>query len=161
VCETCLDLYFSSHIFFSLKQNAIMLDEFKKFAIQGNLVDTAVAFVMGGAFGKVTSSFIEGIVMPLVGQIGGVDFSKVKHVLVQADAAAKIDEVAVKHGEFITSVINFLIVALVMFSIIKAIAKAKAAAAAEEAAAPPPPPPPPPAQEVLLGEILAQLKAGR
>jgi large conductance mechanosensitive channel len=135
-----------------------MLKEFKEFAIQGNLVDTAVAFVMGAAFGKVTTSFIEGIVMPLVGQIGGVDFAKVKHVLVEANAAAKIDEVAIKHGEFITYVINFIIVALVMFSVIKAIAKAKAAAAAEAAAAPPPPAPPPPAQEVLLGQILAELK---
>jgi large conductance mechanosensitive channel len=130
-----------------------MLKEFKEFAIKGNLVDTAVAFVMGGAFGKVTTSFIEGIVMPLVGQIAGVDFSKVKHVLIPADAAAKIDEVSIKHGDFITQVINFIIVAFVMFSIIKAIAAAKAAAAAEEAAAPAPPPPPPPAQEVLLSEI--------
>lgn len=135
-----------------------MLKEFKEFAIKGNLVDTAVAFVMGGAFAKVTTSFIEGMVMPLVGQIGGVDFSKAKHVLIEANAAAKIDEVAVKYGDFITSVINFLIVAFVMFSIIKSIAAAKAAAAAAEAAAPPPAPP---AQEVLLGQILDQLKAGR
>ncbi len=132
-----------------------MLKEFKEFAIKGNLIDTAVAFVMGGAFGKVTTSFIEGIVMPLVGQISGVDFSKVKHVLIPADAAAKIDEVSIKHGDFITQVINFLIVAFVMFSIVKAIAAAKAASEAAAAAAPPPPPP---AQEVLLGEIRDLLK---
>ena len=138
-----------------------MLKEFKAFAIKGNLVDTAVAFVMGAAFGKVTSSFIDGIVMPLVGMIGGVDFSKAKHILIEGNAAAKIDEVSVKYGDFIGTVINFIIVALVMFSIIKAIAAAKAAAAAEAAAAPAPPPPPPPAQEVLLSQILAELKAGR
>jgi large conductance mechanosensitive channel len=138
-----------------------MLKEFKEFAIKGNLIDTAVAFVMGGAFAKVTSSFIDGVVMPLVGMIGGVDFSKVKHILIPADAAAKVDEVSIKYGDFISTVVNFVIVALVMFSIIKSIAAAKAAAAAEAAAAPPPPPPPPPAQEVLLGQILAELKAGR
>jgi large conductance mechanosensitive channel len=135
-----------------------MLKEFKEFAMKGNLVDTAIAFVMGGAFGKVTSSFIEGMVMPLVGQIGGVDFSKAKHVLVEANAAAKIDEVAVKYGDFISQVINFLIVAFVMFGIMKSIAAAKAAAAEAEAAAPPPPPP---AQETLLGEIRDLLKSGR
>jgi large conductance mechanosensitive channel len=158
VSQTCLDLSFSSHLIFSLKQNAIMLKEFKEFAIKGNLVDTAVAFVMGGAFGKVTSSFIDGIVMPLVGMIGGVDFSKVKHVLIPADAAAKVEEVAVKHGEFISTCVNFIIVALVMFSIMKSIAAAKAATAEAEAAAPPPPPP---AQETLLGEIRDLLRSGR
>ena len=100
-----------------------MLQEFKDFAIKGNLVDTAVAFVMGAAFGKVTTSFIEGMVMPLVGQIASVDFSKARHILVQADAAAKIEEVSIKYGEFITAIINLLIVAAVMFMIIKAIAK--------------------------------------
>lgn len=135
-----------------------MLKEFKDFAINGNLVDTAVAFVMGAAFGKVTTSFIEGMVMPLVGMIGGVDFSKVKYTLIEANPAAKIEEVAIKYGEFITSIIYFLIVAFVMFSVIKAIATAKKAAQAKEAAAPPPPPP---AQEVLLTEIRNLLKEGR
>jgi large conductance mechanosensitive channel len=132
-----------------------MLKEFKEFAIKGNLVDTAVAFVMGGAFGKVTSSFIDGIVMPLVGQIGGVDFSKAKYILTAGDAAAKIDEVSVKYGDFISTVINFLIVAFVMFSIMNSLSAAKAAAVEAEAAAPPPPPP---AQEVLLSEIRDLLK---
>jgi large conductance mechanosensitive channel len=135
-----------------------MLKEFKAFAIQGNLIDTAVAFVMGAAFGKVTTSFIEGMVMPLVGQLGGVDFSKARHILIEANAAAKIDEVSIKYGEFITAIINLLIVAAVMFMIIKSIAAAKKAAEKEAATAPPPPPP---AQETLLSEIRDLLKSGR
>ncbi len=113
-----------------------MLKEFKEFAIKGNLVDTAIAFVMGAAFGKVVSSFIDGMVMPLVGQLlGGVDFNNLKKVLTPAiaevkDAAGKVvtpavAEVSVKYGAFITVVIDFLIVAFVMFMVIKSINKMK------------------------------------
>jgi len=113
-----------------------MIKEFKEFAIKGNLIDTAVAFVMGAAFGKVVSSFIDGMVMPLVGQlVGGVDFNNLKKVLTPAvaevkDAAGKVvtpavAEVSVKYGAFITVVIDFLIVAFVMFMVIKAINKMK------------------------------------
>ena len=111
------------------------IKEFKEFAMKGNLVDIAVAFVMGGAFGKVITSFTEGIVSPLIGMVGGADLSKNVFVLKEGikevkDAAGAVitegvAEVAVKWGDFLTSVINFIIVAFVMFLVIKAINKMK------------------------------------
>ncbi len=101
------------------------IKEFKEFAMKGNLVDIAVAFVMGGAFGKVVTSFTEGIVSPLIGMIGGTDFSKNMWVLKEAvkDAGGKViaEAVAVKYGDFLTAIINFVIVAFVMFLVIKGI----------------------------------------
>ncbi len=139
-----------------------MLKEFKEFAMKGNLVDMAVAFVMGGAFGKVTSSFIDGMVMPLVGQLtGGVDFNDMKKVLTPAVAEVKdasgavvtpaVTEVAVKYGTFITVAIEFLVVAFVMFMVIKAINKMKKAE-------PAPAPAGPTNEEKLLMEIRDALK---
>lgn len=135
-----------------------VLQEFKEFAMRGNLIDMAVGVVMGGAFGKVVSSFIDGMVMPAIGMItGGVDFTQMKFILKQGvDASADgtvaaVPEVAIKYGTFVTDVITFVVVAFVVFMIIKAINKMKKA----EAAAPPPPPP---AQEVLLTEIRDLLK---
>lgn len=105
--------------------------EFKDFAMKGNLVDIAVAFVMGGAFGKVVTSFTEGVVSPLIGMIGGADLSKNVFVLKKAvtevkDASGAVitlgaAEVALKWGDFVTAIINFIIVAFVMFLVIKAI----------------------------------------
>ena len=101
------------------------LKEFKAFAMSGNLVDIAVAFVMGGAFGRVITSFTDGIVSPLIGMLGGGDLSKNMYVLKPAvmDAAGKVvtEAVAVKWGDFLTAIINFIIVAFVMFLVIKAI----------------------------------------
>ncbi|MBL0181400.1 MAG: large conductance mechanosensitive channel protein MscL [Chitinophagaceae bacterium] len=107
------------------------MKEFKDFAMKGNLVDIAVAFVMGGAFGKVVTSFTEGIVAPLIGMIGGADLSKNVFVLKKAitevkDASGAVitegaAEVALKWGDFVTAIINFIIVAFVMFLVIKAI----------------------------------------
>ena len=101
------------------------LKEFKDFAMKGNLVDIAVAFVMGGAFGKVVTSFTEGVVAPLIGMIGGADLSKNMYILKPAvmDAAGKVvtEAVAVKYGDFLTAIINFIIVAFVMFLVIKGI----------------------------------------
>src|ERR1700754_4696761 len=100
------------------------LKEFKDFAMKGNLVDIAVAFVMGGAFGKVVSSFTDGVVSPLIGLIGGADLNAKMLVLKEgvADATGKVTgEVVIKYGEFITSCINFIIVAFVMFLVIKGI----------------------------------------
>ena len=105
------------------------IKEFKEFAMKGSLVDIAVAFVMGAAFGKVISAFTDGIVSPLIGMIGGADLSKNMYVLKEAvfDASGKVtaEAVAVKWGEFLTAVINFIIVAFVMFLVIKAINKMK------------------------------------
>ena len=101
------------------------IKEFKDFAMKGNLVDIAVAFVMGGAFGKVVTSFTEGVVAPLIGMVGGADLSKNMIVLKDAvtDASGKVitEAVTIKYGAFLTAVIDFTIVAFVMFLIIKAI----------------------------------------
>ncbi|HAD33970.1 MAG TPA: large conductance mechanosensitive channel protein MscL [Chitinophagaceae bacterium] len=106
------------------------IKEFKEFALNANLVDLAVAVVLGGAFGKVVSSFIDGMVMPAIGMLtGGVDFNDMKVVLKEGIAEAKntdgsvvaaVPEVAVKYGSFITVAIEFLVVAFVVFMVIKA-----------------------------------------
>lgn len=132
-----------------------MISEFKAFAIKGNLIDTAIAFVMGAAFGKVSSAFVEGMFAPLVGLLlGGVNLADKKTVLKVAimDNAGKVatPEVAIKWGEFITATIDFLVVAFVMFMVIKAINNMKKKELAAPAA--------PPAQEVLLTEIRDLLK---
>src|SRR5437868_8447273 len=101
------------------------IKEFKEFAMKGSLVDIAVAFVMGAAFGKVVSSFTDGIISPLIGLIGGADLSKSVVVLKDAvmDAAGKVttEAVVLKWGEFLAAIINFIIVAFVMFLVIKGI----------------------------------------
>ena len=131
-----------------------MLKEFKEFAMKGNLVDIAVAFVMGGAFGKVVTSFTEGVVSPLIGLIGGADLSKNMFKLKEAvmDASGKVTAEAVylKWGDFVTAIINFIIVAFVMFMVIKAINSMKKKEAAAPAA--------PPEDITLLREIRDALK---
>jgi large conductance mechanosensitive channel len=113
-----------------------MIKEFKEFAVRGNLVDTAVAFVMGVSFGKIVTSFVDGIIMPLVGMLtGGVDFNDKKWVLQQAVDAVKdaagtvvtpaVTEVSIKYGEFMTNLIDFVIVAFAVFMVIKAFNKVK------------------------------------
>ena len=135
-----------------------MIKEFKEFSLRGNLVDTAVAFVMGASFGKITSSFVEGIVMPLISMLtGGVNFNAQKFVLKDGipevkDATGKIitkavEEVAIKYGTFITSVIDFIVVAFVVFLFIKAI---NAMRKKEEAAAPPAPAEPSSTDKLLI-----------
>lgn len=105
-----------------------MLKEFKEFAMKGNLVDIAVAFVMGAAFNKVVTSFTGGIVSPLIGLIFKSDFKDQKWILQEgvADEAGKVTgEVAIMWGEFVTNLIDFIIVAFVMFLIIKGINRMK------------------------------------
>jgi large conductance mechanosensitive channel len=141
-----------------------MLKEFKEFALRGNLVDMAIAFVMGGAFGKVVTSFVEGLVMPLVGLLtSGKDFTKMvwtikdgaKQVIDDAGnvTTEAIEPVVVKYGEFLTVILDFVIVAFVMFLVIKLINKMKKKQ--EEA---PAAPAAPSNQEVLLSEIRDLLK---
>ncbi|MEN9684224.1 MAG: hypothetical protein RLZZ28_10 [Bacteroidota bacterium] len=138
-----------------------MLKEFKEFAMKGNLVDIAVAFVMGASFGKIVSSFVDGIIMPLVGMLtGGVDFNDKVIVLKEAipavkDAAGKVLTpavlgVSVKYGTFITNVFDFVIVAFSVFLVIKGINRVKKT---EEAA-----PAPPSSTDALLMEIRDSLK---
>jgi large conductance mechanosensitive channel len=105
-----------------------MLKEFKEFAVKGNLVDMAVAFVMGAAFGKIVTSFIDGIVMPLIGMLtGGVNFNDKVWILKEGDPAVKDSVVAIKYGAFITNLFDFIVVAFCMFLVIKAINKIKKA----------------------------------
>lgn len=131
-----------------------MMKEFKDFAMKGNLVDIAVAFVMGGAFGKVVSSLTDGIVSPLIGLIIGADLNKnmikLKDAVTDASGAVTTDAVYLKWGEFVTAIINFLIVAFVMFLIIKAINSMKKKEKAAPAA--------PPEDITLLREIRDALK---
>jgi large conductance mechanosensitive channel len=141
-----------------------MIKEFKEFAIRGNLIDTAVAFIMGAAFGKIVSAFVEGMVMPLVGLLtSGKDFSTMKWILKDGVAETKdaagavitpaVTEVAIKYGAFITVIIDFTIVAFVVFMVIKAINAMKKKEEATPAA-----PPEPSAIEKLLMEIRDSLK---
>jgi len=105
-----------------------MLKEFKEFAMKGNLVDIAVAFVMGAAFNKVVASFTGGIVSPLVGLIFKSDFKDLKLVINEGtlnEAGEKVGEVAVLYGDFLTNLIDFIIVAFVMFMVIKGVNKMK------------------------------------
>ena len=138
-----------------------MLKEFKEFAMKGSLVEIAIAFVMGGAFGKVITSFTEGLIAPIVGLLtGGVDFNEKKLVLKEGVAEVKdaagavtvpaIAELSMKWGSFITAIIDFVIVAFVMFLVIKAINSMKKK---EEVA-----PAAPPEDTILLREIRDVLK---
>ena len=125
-----------------------MLKEFKEFALKGNLVDIAIGFVMGAAFKQVVTSFTGGIVSPLIGLAFKADFKDLKWIAREADTSSNISEVAVLYGDFITNVIDFVIVAFVMFIIIKGINATKKKEAPEAPAVPTGP-----TQEELLAEI--------
>lgn len=133
-----------------------MLKEFKDFAMKGNLVDIAVGFVMGAGFNKVVASFTGGIVSPLIGLLGGKNFKDLKFIVkegVTDELTGKVTgEVAVLYGDFITAVIDFIIVAFVMFVIVKGVNAMKK----KEKAAPVAPSGP--TQEELLAEIRDLLK---
>lgn len=143
-----------------------MFKEFKEFALKGNLIDMAVAFVMGAAFTKLSTAFIEDLIMPFVGLASsGVDFTNKffalktlpADVLTLADAK-KAGVPVIAYGDFVTVSINFIIVAFVMFLVVKAINKAKKLAERKEeiAAAVPPGPT---KEEILLTEIRDLLKS--
>jgi large conductance mechanosensitive channel len=118
--------------------------EFKEFAMKGNVVDLAVGVVIGAAFGKIVSSLVENIIMPVVGILtGGVNFTT---LAVAIGMTPKGEAVLLKYGAFVQAVVDFLIVALVIFIAIKGINKLKKPPPAAVA-------PPPPRQEVLLEEI--------
>ena len=134
-----------------------IINEFKDFAMKGNVVDLAVGVIMGAAFGPIISTLVENVIMPPIGlALGGVDFSGYKWIL--KSAVDKAPEVAVSYGLFINALIKFLITAAAIFALVKAMNHAKARMVAAAAAAPPPPPP---AQEVLLREIRDALVKGR
>lgn len=132
-----------------------MLKEFKEFALKGNLVDIAVGFVMGAAFKSVVTSFTGGIVSPLIGLVLKTDFKEMKWIVQQgvANTEGVVEgEIAVLYGDFLTNVIDFVLVAFVMFLIVKAVNKTKKK---EEEA---PAPPAGPSDNDLLSEIRDLLK---
>ena len=131
-----------------------LINEFKDFAIKGNVMDMAIGVVQGAAFGKIVSSFVADIIMPLIGLlVGGVDFTQWKWVLAEANEAAGKAEVALTYGNFIQVIINFLIVAWVIFLVVKAINKMK-----KPKEEPAPEPPATPEDIQLLREIRDSLK---
>jgi large conductance mechanosensitive channel len=130
-----------------------LIKEFKEFAMKGNVVDLAVAVIIGGAFGKIVSSFVNDIIMPPLGVIlGGVDFKDLSIVLKEAEG--ELPAVVLSYGNFIQNVVDFLIIAFVIFMAIKAMNSFKKKEVVEVA----PPPPAPPKSEVLLEEIRDLLK---
>jgi len=129
-----------------------MMSEFKSFAMRGNVIDMAVGIVIGGAFGKIVSSFVNDVLMPPIGMLmGGVDFSDL--AVVMKEASGDVAAVTINYGSFIQTVVDFLIIAFAIFMVVKAMNNMKKK---EEAA--PAAPPKPSAEEVLLTEIRDALK---
>jgi large conductance mechanosensitive channel len=132
-----------------------IVKEFKEFISKGNVVDLAVGVIIGAAFGKIIISLVDDILMPPIGFLtGGVDFADKKLVIITADSVNKVEEVAIRYGNFINTVIQFLIVSICIFAVIKAINTIKRK---EESA--PATPAPASAEEVLLAEIRDLLKS--
>ena len=129
-----------------------MMSEFKSFAMRGNVIDMAVGIVIGGAFGKIVSSFVNDVLMPPIGMLlGGVDFSDLAIVL--KEAVGETAAVTINYGSFIQTVLDFLIIAFAIFMVVKAMNRMKKK---EEAA--PAAPPKPSAEVELLTEIRDALK---
>ena len=130
-----------------------MMGEFKSFAMRGNVVDMAVGIVIGGAFGKIVSSFVADVLMPPIGMLlGNVDFSDLAVTL--QDASEEAAAVTLRYGTFIQTVVDFVIIAFAIFMVVKAM---NSVMKEEEAA--PPPPPKPSKEEELLTEIRDALRA--
>ena len=138
-----------------------MWNEFKTFILKGNVMDLAIGVIIGGAFGSIVSSLVDDVLMPIIGAIfGGLDFSNYFAPLSGGITASTLDAAkdqgaVLAYGNFITAVINFLIIGFIIFLLVKAVNNVMKAAQEEEEAAPPPAPP---AEEVLLTEIRDLLK---
>ena len=134
-----------------------IVTEFKEFITRGNVMDMAVGIIIGGAFTAIVTSLVNDLLMPVIGALfGGIDFSTLKYVIRAADEAAGIEEAAIKYGSFIQAIVNFLLIALVIFFIVKAMNKFRRK---KEEPAPAPAPDPAPSEEVkLLTEIRDALK---
>ncbi len=131
-----------------------MVKEFKEFAMRGNVVDMAVGIVIGAAFGKIVSSFVNDVLMPPLGMLlGGMDFSEYSMTL--KEAQGEVAAVTLNYGTFIQTVVDFLIVAFAIFMVIKAMNRLKKKEEAKPAA-----PPKPSEEVVLLTEIRDSLKRG-
>ncbi len=126
-----------------------ILDEFREFALKGNVLDMAIGIIIGGAFGTIVQSLVKDVIMPPIGMLlGGVDFSDIRIPL--RAAAPGQEAVAMNIGVFINNVISFMIVAWAVFMLVKGINMLRARFEKEKAAEPPPPPPP---SEQYLKEI--------
>jgi large conductance mechanosensitive channel len=132
-----------------------MLQEFKDFAIKGNVIDMSVGIIIGAAFGKIVSSFVADVIMPPIGVlVGGVDFTKLAFTIKQA--AGDAPAVTLNYGNFLQTMVDFTIIAVAIFIVIKLINNLKKT---EEAA--PAPAPEPTKEELLLTEIRDILKSGK
>lgn len=128
--------------------------DFKEFAMKGNIVDMAVGVIIGGAFGKIVSSLVDNVIMPLIGWlIGGINFEELKYIITEATETEP--EAAIGYGMFIQNCVDFLIIAFSIFVAIKAISKLSKKKEEEPA---PAPDPEPTAEEKLLSEIRDLLK---
>lgn len=131
-----------------------LISEFREFAVKGNVVDLAVGVIIGGAFGKIVTSLVDQIVMPPIGWlIGGIDFSDLKITLPVNPANPTGEPAVIEYGAFVNVLIQFLIVAFVIFLMVKMINKLRRQEAAD------PTPEAPTATEALLAEIRDELKA--
>jgi len=129
-----------------------MLDEFKKFAMRGNVMDMAIGIIIGAAFGKIVSSIVADVIMPPIGLLlGGVDFSNLAITL--REGAEGVEPVLLKYGIFINTVIDFIIIAFAIFMFVKGINSMKKKEEEKPAA-----PPAPTKSEVLLAEIRDELR---
>jgi large conductance mechanosensitive channel len=132
-----------------------LIDEFKTFAMRGNVVDMAIGIIIGGAFGKIVTSFVNDVIMPPIGLlVGGVDFKDLAVTL--KEAVGDVPAVTLNYGNFIQVVFDFVIIALAIFMMIKAMNAAKKKEA--EVPVAPPAPPAPSKEELLLTEIRDLLK---
>ena len=135
-----------------------MLEEFKKFALKGNVVDLAIGVIIGAAFSRIVDSLVSDIIMPFIGALGGVDYSNYFFGLNSAVTSPILSEArkqgaVLAYGNFVTVAINFIIIAFVLFLVVKGINQLK-----RKAEAAPPPPSAPPADVALLTEIRDLLK---
>ena len=131
--------------------------EFKEFIARGNVIDLAVGVIIGGAFGKIVTSLVDQVIMPPVGLVtGGMDFSQMKIVLKAADPATKHAEVAVQYGAFFNTLIQFAIIAFVIFLLVKLINNLRRQEAEAPAADPAPT-----KTEALLSDILVAVRSSK
>ena len=157
ICKSFVFLWQNCYLHISIFFNIMgkFIEEFKAFAVKGNAVDMAVGVIIGGAFGKIVSSIVDDIIMPPIGYlIGGVNFSDLKVVLpaiIEGQESATIN-----YGNFIQTLIDFIIIAFCVFMLVKGINKLKKKE--EEKPAAPAPAPEPSAEEKLLTEIRDLLK---
>src|ERR1700749_4989832 len=135
-----------------------IVKKFKEFAMRGNVVDLAVGVIIGAAFGKIVTSLVNDVIMPPIGYLtGGIDFKNLKILLKPADAANKVAEVSITYGNFINTVIEFLIIAFCIFMVVKAINSLKQPEPEPAPAAGPEPT----KEEVLLTQIRDLLAKGK